>query len=272
MSQILQALRDTLPWLVWTLPPLFLLLLAPLCGTRGRTTIATVLVLGALPMGWLAFTQRAAVARAEVVNRFPAGPDKVSTRFVIEVVERPAWQWPLVGLAALLVPALLLLVQRERRPAPPAPALHCALLGSHALAVRLALEKTAAPPDLHWAIGVSLPLVLLLPFLGAYCGLRRMGVAAWVAQLFLLGLLHRGVVVAVGWFCTTRHLGTHLDVSPIHEVNLFLQGPMNFRDDPAGAWTALLLIPQLAIWIPVTVALGLLLGVVPYLAARRRKS
>src|SRR4029453_7537151 len=84
--------------------------------------------------------------------------------------------------------------------------------------VRALLEKSAAPPVLVDAVGVT----WLAPVAGAYLAValqpRRSAAAALWPELLRYAYLVRLVVAAVGVTATRLGAGTHYDVSPLTEV------------------------------------------------------
>ena len=141
------------------------------------------------------------------------------------------------------------------------------------LAARLALEKAAAPEPLTWVIGMTMPLLLVLPLVGGWVGARGGQWRHLVLTLLALGILQRSLLVLIGPAATGLGLGTHLDVRAIEEVALPL-GHHDFRgaDDPwLAQWFWLLLVPQMMLWVVATVAGGGVLGALPFLWARRAR-
>lgn len=124
--------------------------------------------------------------------------------------------------------------------------------------VRALLEKSAAPPVLVDAVGVT----WLAPVAGAYLAValqpRRSGAAALWPELLRYAYLVRLVVAAVGVTATRLGAGTHYDVSPLTEVAVaFSDRTWVFE---AGSWTQLFwltLLPQLLIWPAFTVLVGM---------------
>ena len=124
--------------------------------------------------------------------------------------------------------------------------------------VRALLEKSAAPPVLVDAVGVT----WLAPVAGAYLAValqpRRSGAAALWPELLRYAYLVRLVIAAVGVTATRLGAGTHYDVSPLTEVAVaFSDRTWVFE---AGSWTQLFwltLLPQLLIWPAFTVLVGM---------------
>lgn len=124
--------------------------------------------------------------------------------------------------------------------------------------VRFLLEKSAAPPVLVQAVGVT----WLAPIAGAYMATgfsdaapgRRPLVRTLVAYAFLV----RGLVALVGVAATHLGLGTHYDVSGVTSVPLALTGgTFSFVPGSAPQIFWLILVPQLVVWPAFTVAAGL---------------
>ena len=137
---------------------------------------------------------------------------------------------------------------------------------------RLGLEKSAAPEALAFATGITIPMLLSMPFVGWWSGRKNLSFGRFTAIILLLGLIQRSLIVTWSFFATKFHLGTHLDVSAIGEVTLLLEskdftGP---GDQTTAQWIALVVIPQYLLWIPFTLVTGLVLGAVPFTRARRR--
>jgi hypothetical protein len=264
----------TLAWLPFTLGPVVLVLLAPLAGQRGRTAFATSLAVLVIAAIALAFVQAGEVAKLDVINPF-FDPDKGEpVTFIVETVTAPGWHWPAVGAVILACAAAPMFVLRRRPPTAPCPVVYGSLVTLWTLAARLALEKAAAPEPLTWAIGVSVPMLVLLPFVGWWSGVRRFSFGKFVIVLLLLGLIQRSLIVVGAYFATTQGLGTHLDVSAITELTLPL-GHKDFRgpgDNTVAQWIALMLVPQFMLWVPLTVLLGLMLGSLPLIRGKRRQN
>jgi MFS family permease len=125
--------------------------------------------------------------------------------------------------------------------------------------VRFLLEKSAAPPLLVQAVGVT----WLAPVAGAYFATAqpgpRHGDRSLVRALVAYAYLVRSFVALVGVVATQLGLGTHYDVSAVTSVPVALTAH-SFSFLPASArqifW--LILVPQLVVWPAFTVATGLL--------------
>ena len=145
------------------------------------------------------------------------------------------------------------------------------LLSVAITALRFALEKTAAPPYLSQLVGVT----WLAPVVGAFffwSGDR--GLPALLRPLAIYALAVRGSILLLMLLATTRHLGSHYDISTLTLVTNPLTGQTReFAPGSLAQFVNLALIPQLAIWPIYTVAAGLLgAGVAKSLEASWRRS
>jgi hypothetical protein len=263
-------LRESLVYLPATLAPLLLALLYPLASPGVRRTLALLMGTFAITLVGLALWKKDQILQLEVTNPFfdtEAGAPRV---YVTGHSEAPYWHWCAAGAALVLLPALLMALRAKKKPAVPSPVLYGGLCGLWYVAVRLAFEHYAAPKPILWATGINAALLLVLPFVGYWCGRRKASWKGFLGTLLLLGLFQRGVIVAVGWVMTTRHLGTHLDVHAIEKAKLPFSGEVVFKD-VFEQWLRLICIPQLLPWIVTTVLAGLLLGALPFTLARARK-
>jgi len=250
--------------------PLILLLLAPVVGSSMRRAFAAVLAVGAIGLSVLASVQSSTDVELGVVNPFPRDDGHPPDIFITEHVGAPGWQWPLVGALFLAVPGLLLYLRRNLPPRSPSPLLTGSALGLWFMVGRLALEKTAAPLGLTWALGLSPAVAVMLPFLGAYAGARGRTFWQFVLMLLCMALIQRLVLSGVGYFATLDRLGTHLDVGVIDEVHPPFGGAIVFQEgDLTDRWLRLIAIPQLMFWVPATVVAGVALGGIPYWVARK---
>ncbi len=166
----------------------------------------------------------------------------------------------------LALAAVPLFLMRRCPPAVPCPVVFGSMVTVWTFAARLALEKSAAPEALTWAIGVSVPMMILLPFVGWWSGASRFSFGKFALVLLLLGLVQRSLIVAASYFATTQGLGTHLDVSAIQEVTL----PAGPGDQTLAQWISLMVFPQYVLWIPFTMVLGLAVGAPLFVVAKRR--
>jgi hypothetical protein len=148
------------------------------------------------------------------------------------------------------------------------------LLSVAITALRFALEKTAAPPYLSQLVGVTwlAPVVGAFFFWSARAGDRRL--PALLRPLAIYALAVRGSILLLMLLATTRHLGSHYDISPLTLVTNPLTGQTHeFAPGSLAQFVNLALIPQLAIWPIYTVAAGLLgAGIAKSLEASWRRS
>jgi hypothetical protein len=261
---------DALPFVPLTLIPAVFVLLFPFVGRRARTTFAVLLVvIAALFLVDIAVLDHTGVHTLDVPNLFPdpeTGKPKV---WIVAQASEPAWAWHVVVSVWFGVFGAFLLARRGVSSGPRSPVLLGTVLFLAYLAVRLALEKTAAPVEVVWATGASVVLVAMLPFLGWHAGARGLSFGKWAGALLLMAFLQRLPVIVFAYVATTRQLGTHLDT---HLVT-GLGGPFGRQDfggDPVRAWVGTTLVPHATFWVVLTVALGLLLGSVPWWRGRRR--
>jgi hypothetical protein len=140
--------------------------------------------------------------------------------------------------------------------------------------LRFALEKTAAPLNLSQFVGVTwlAPVVGAFFFWSARDEDRRL--LAVLRQLAFYALAVRSSVLLLMLLATTRHLGSHYDVSSMTLVTNPLTGQNHeFAPGSLAQFVNLAIIPQLAIWPIYTVAAGLLgAGIVQTLEASWRRS
>jgi hypothetical protein len=265
-----ELLVESLPWLPATLSVLVLWLLSPVLDEVGRRRIAVLFVLGAIGLIVIA-VQRAGTANTlQVMNPFPVGPEMRSTAVRIETVTAAGWQWPAVAAGFLGILALLTFGGLRLPSRAPSPAARCTLVFAAFVALRLLFEKNAAPQGLCWATGGSIGLPILLAFAGYYAGSRRQGFGSFLGSLLLMALCQRAIVAGFAWFATTRHWGTHLDVGAVTSLNTPLGGERHFGGDPNEKWIWAILVPQMGLWVAITVVAGLILGTIGWLVGRRR--
>jgi hypothetical protein len=125
--------------------------------------------------------------------------------------------------------------------------------------VRLLLERSAAPPALAWAFGVT----ALPPLMGAYFAVRARGRGrGWgeiVRALALYALAVRGWITLIYVAATLAHVGeTHFDMSRVVRARNELSGAVYlFEPGSVQQLLALVVLPQLALWPLITVAGGL---------------
>src|SRR5262245_32497152 len=191
-----------------------LLCLAPLLAARGRTVIGVLLLL--VPVGFLAdllVIDHSTPSKSEVVNPFPvkkppAGEDALH-QFVLDTVEAPPSHYHLFLAAIIAIPALLILLRRNRHRSAPNAVWHAMLVSLFVLAVRIGLEKTGAHKDVYWGVGLDSMLLVILPFFGLYCGRQGHRFGMFVRLLVLLVLLQRVAIVVWSYFATMHQLGSH---------------------------------------------------------------
>ena len=162
-------------------------------------------------------------------------------------------------------------VKPSRQPGARHPVAIAVVAFSWALAARLGLEKSAAPEEIVWAVGVSAASIAIMRFFGWYCGARGDRFGRFVLAWFVANVLQRLELVAVGYFATTQALGTHLDIHTIPGITAPIIGDMKFTD-ATDAWLRAVAVPQLTFALGMTFVLGLVLGVLPWYVARRRSS
>lgn len=267
MPELNQA---ALPFYPLTVGILLLLLFAPTFGEKARTTIAMAFLLGAAALGILAGANASTVSQLHVPTVFRRASTDSPHVFTIETVEAPGWRWPAAAALCLVIPSLLLLLRRARLPAVPSIVFYGALLSWWFLVTRLLLEKTAAPVGLVWATGPTVAALCIVVFAGAWAGRRGLGFLGWAGSLFLMALLARAAIVAAGWWATTRHAGTHLDLTVLDDVDILLLGPIAKDTPPTERWVSGIVFPQAGFTVA-TVLVGLLLGAIPYWLARRKQ-
>jgi hypothetical protein len=151
----------------------------------------------------------------------------------------------------------------------PRPILSTASVAWMLTLTRFLLEKSAAPPVLAQAVGVT----WMAPLAGAYLalGLRdsQPGWRPLARRLAAYALLVRGFVAAVSLVATTLRLGTHYDVSPLTEVALGAVGAvLPFEAGSLAQQLWLVLVLQLVLWPLYTIGAGLLGGALALRLAR----
>jgi hypothetical protein len=137
--------------------------------------------------------------------------------------------------------------------------------------VRFLLERSAAPPLLSRAVGVT----GMAPVAGAYIATclhaAKPGWRPLLRTLAGYGLLARTFVALVGTLATMRALGTHYDVSALTVVPLpLVGGSRTFLPGGIAQVFWLTLLPQLLLWPLITVAAGAA-GALPARALLRRQ-
>jgi hypothetical protein len=154
----------------------------------------------------------------------------------------------------------------------PRPLVNCVAVAWLLTLVRFLLEKSAAPPVLVQAVGVT----WLAPVAGAYFATAlpaaRPGGRPLVRTLVVYAFLVRGLVALAGVVATHLGLGTHYDVSAVTSVPVALTGhSFSFVPGSASQVLWLILVPQFVVWPAFTVAAGLLgAGLARFLPASAR--
>jgi hypothetical protein len=249
-----------------------LLCLAPLVAARGRTVIGVLLLL--VPVGFIAdvlVSDHSKPSKSEVVNAFevvkPPPGEEGPHLFVLDTVEAPPSHYHLFLAAIVAIPALLILLRRNRHRSAPNAVLHAMLVSLFVLAARIGLEKTGAHKDVYWGVGLDSMLLVILPFFGLYCGREGHRFGMFVRLLVLLVLLQRLAIVVWSYFATTHQLGSHYDMHLLETRELGgLQLPIfgvHQLETDFDKWLWPILIPQLTVWVVLTVVLGIVLGAVP---------
>jgi hypothetical protein len=261
---------------VFTAVIVVLLCLAPLVAARGRTVIGVLLLL--VPLGFIAdvlVRDHSTPSKSEVVNPFPVvnPPVKEGVKeegphlFVLETVEAPPSHYHLFLAAIVAIPALLILLRRNRQRAAPNAVWHAMLVSLFVLAVRIGLEKSGAPAPVYWGVGLDGMLLVILPFFGLYCGRQGHYFGMFVRMLVLLALLQRLAIVVWSYFATMHQLGSHFDMHLLETRELGgLKLPIFGVHQPEtdfDRWLWPVLIPQLTVWIVLTVIAGIVLGTLP---------
>lgn len=125
--------------------------------------------------------------------------------------------------------------------------------------VRLLLERSAAPPRLAWAFGVT----TLPPVVGAYFAFRAReegkGWADVVRALFVYAVAVRGWIALIYTVATLARIGsTHYDMSLMVRARNAFTGTVHvFQPGSLTQLLALVAFPQLGVWPLITVAGGL---------------
>lgn len=263
-----ELVRASFPFYPVLLLVALMLCLAPHLGVRGRTTVAVLMLLVTVGFGLdILILDHSEPQTLEVPNVLPRGPESDPHTWIVDKVTAPAWHWHVATMIAFAVPGVLLLLLARRAPALPHPLLMPVLVFWFFLAMRLGLEKTAAPVEIVWAIGGTPSLLMTLPFLGYWCGRRGTSFGRFVGMLAIVGYLQRLPILVWGWYATTRELGTHLDTHLVTDMNFF--GEVKF-EDAYDAWLWPTGIPHCTIWILTTIVFGVVLGSLPLWLGRRR--
>ncbi|MGE3174437.1 MAG: hypothetical protein AB7O97_17535 [Planctomycetota bacterium] len=247
--------------------PTLALLVAPQLGGRGRCLLAAGFLLGSLALvADVVFVDHSGMTSLTVVNPFPRPPDGALHAWVVDEVTAPQWQWHLVPAGLFVVCAAVLYARRRRPPGLPASMWHCAVVFWFHGAMRLGLEATAAPAGLVWAAGSTPALVLILPFFAWWRARQGDSFGYLLRSLVWLGWLQRLPLAAFGYLASTRHLGTHLDTHLVTELwSPWEPVGLGFGDDAVLGWIWLTMLPQLTLWVALTLVGGMILGAVPWL-------
>ncbi len=266
-----ELVRSALPFYAVSMALLCVVALSSVMRPGWRVAVAVGLLLAAIGALALAVTSAGTVLATDVVNPFPRGPGATLTPVVMEQATAPSWMpWAAVA-ATLLFPAVLLLLRRHLEPKPAHPYALGVTLCLWVLGARLMLEKAAAPQPWVWAVGLTPALFVILPIAGAYAAYRGMEFLEFVLALLLMAITQRAIVTTVSFFATTRELGTHLDMNSVTDMTSLLGGARTFGPDEFIAkWLYAAAIPQMVLWVVVTVLVGTLLGGVAFAIGRRR--
>ncbi|MEO6595769.1 MAG: hypothetical protein ABIP94_13540 [Planctomycetota bacterium] len=264
-----QLLLDSLPFLAPALLPALLLLTFGSLGRRGRTVCAMLLALPAMGLlGDVLLFDHSLTHTLEVPNVFGRGPEGKPYVWILDEVNAPAWQWHVTAAAFLAAAALLIFGRRNRPAATPQPVLAAVAVSIYYLALRLALEKTATPVGIVWAVGASPASLVILPMFAWHCGRRAYGFKRFVVNLLAMLVLQRLVIVAFSYFATTKSWGTHLDVHRITDLALPAMSE-RVLTSPVQAWTWTILVPQMTLLLVFGLVFGIVLGTLPWWLARR---
>lgn len=264
-----ELFRSALPFQGGILAFAFLLCLAPQLGRRGRTVLAALLLMPALgTLADILAIDHGFDQSLDVPNIFGRGPDGEPHLWTVASLTRPAWHWHLAVVVFFALPALAVWLARNRRAGIPRPGLMGIVVFWFFLAFRLALEATAAHRPICWAVGGTVVLVVVLPFVGYWCGRRGQSFAQFVRTLLLMAVLQRAAVIALAYFATAQHLGTHLDTHVITDINLWPFGEVALEDD-MSRWLWTHVAPQSTVWIILTLVAGIVLGSIPRLIGSR---
>lgn len=260
---------EALPFLPLTLAPAVFALLAPFVGARTRTVFGLLLLLVAVGFAAdVALFDHSATYSLDVPNVFLSADTGQPKEWVVAHESAPAWAWHVCVIVWFGAFGGWLLASRARVWQPRSPVPGATLLFLVYLAVRLALEKTAAHRGVVWATGSAPALVVLLPFFAWHAGRAGYSAARWVRALLVMAFLQRLPLIAFGYFATTRHLGTHLDTHLVGDMR-GLFGARHFGGDAVETWLWTTGVPHSTLWVAITLGLGVVLGLVPWLLGRR---
>ena len=265
-----ELISNSLPFFLPALLPAIALLLAPSLGRRGCTLWA--LLFGLVAVGFVVdvlLSDHSHVETLEVKNAFGRTGAEEGHVWIVDTVAAPAWHWHVATTVFMGLLALFFFVRRGKAPSTPRPVATAVGVSLFYLAYRLALEKTAAPQPITWAVGVMPALFVILPFFGWHSGRSAWGFKRFVGNLLYMVLLQRVAIVAVAYFATTRTLGTHLDVHSVTDILLPVVGERKLTT-PIEAWVWAMLVSQLTLALVFVSVAGIVLGVLPWWLARRR--
>jgi hypothetical protein len=232
-------------------------------GYRRRLSIATSLA----GLGFLVAALRSEGLRESALTSLVlVGPATLTAR---ASASASLYYYVLTGFCLLLGFTGLIFSDALARRLKPRPLLSSVAVAWLVTAVRFLLEKSAAPPVLVEAAGVT----WLAPVAGAYLAVAlrpERGAIGLLQDLLRYAFLVRGFVALVGVVATRFAAGTHYDVSPLTQVGVaFASGSWTFV---AGSWEQLFwltLLPQLVIWPAFTVLAGLATGAAVLLVLAR---
>lgn len=265
-----ELISSALPYFGVSLPILLLVALSGVMRPGWRLAMAVLMLLSAIGALALAVTSAGTVVTTDVLNPFP-GAGAAAVPLVMDQASAPSWM-PWAAVAAILAfPAALLLLRRNQEPRPSHPLGLGLLLALWVVGARLMLEKSAAPQEWVWAVGLTPALFIILPVTGALAGYRGMDFLEYLLALLVMALGQRALLTTISFFATTREFGTHLDMNAVTELRLPLLGTRTFTvDDGVSKWLYATALPQMVVWVVVTILLGALLGGAAFVVARRR--
>ncbi len=185
-----------------------------------------------------------------------------SSRTAIESAQASYYYYVLTAACLLLGFGALVLGEPLARWLATRPVLHCSAVAWWLTLVRFLLEKSAAPPLLAQAIGVT----WMIPVAGAYLAVTlpagAEGLRPLARRLLAYALLVRSAVALTSVAATQLRLGTHYDVSNLTSLRLGSTGYL-LAFAPAGWWQLLwlTLLPQLVAWTAITLLVALPCGI-----------
>ncbi|MFT4512919.1 MAG: hypothetical protein ACI89X_000717 [Planctomycetota bacterium] len=267
-----ELVHKSMPFVGPAMLPILVMLLAPLLRTRGRTILAVLMALPVVGLlGDVLFFDHSHILTLDVPSVFGRGPEHKPHVWTIESITVPAWHWHVVAAAYYALAALFAFVGRNRDPKVPHPVAAAVLMFVIVIVTRMALEKTAGHVGIVWALGTSGAGIVISLFFGYFAGARGMSFGKFFTALVLANVLQRAFLTAVGYFMTTQHLGTHLDVTVVTEISLPGMGDVQL-ESPTHGWMIGILMPQMTFILVTSVVVGLVLGLVPFWFGKRRVS